>query len=391
MENINWAQKIYLVISSIRCLFICWRTDAKACYQLISELNYSFMNLGRYEFLDVLLNKLLIPNFRLKASVHLGRPSVAAHRKFSKLILMLDSNGSMNRKQELIPHYLLIRNGAMGDVLMLTPFVRALYESHNGAILIDIATSYGAVFNNNPCVNRLLTPHDLSSGVRTYDVVLDLNGTYERAPMVHPVNAYGIVYFGHFNYKKQLELHPDFEDITIIDKVVREIDGPFIVVHQFVHAWPNRTISEQVWNKITESLVIKCGLKVVYIGTNQDFAPTNDEWHQDHRGRYTLQQLSALIARSKGFIGGDSGPSHVAGTTNVPMAVFYTCAHHKVRMPLRDNGRFLPIIPSIECYGCLTRKTSPLLSYVCVRGDNACVNFDGDVNLVGNVLGFFDE
>ena len=373
-NTMRWTTWLYLVLVSLRCLWSLWRTDRARCRALLRQLRLVFANSSWAGFFKTLCEQLLIPHYRLKPNIKLGRPSLTVYRKFFDLIQSVESGNAYAWQERKKPRYLLIRDGAMGDVLMLTPVVRALYRAHAGDIAIDVATHAGVVFDQNPYVQHVISPKQLARGVHTYDVVMDLNGVYERMPNTHPVNAYAKVVLGVADFDKKLELYPTPDDVALIDEVVHHIGGPFVVVHQFVHDWPNRTIAPEVWAQALDAITASGTVKVVYVGTAQDQAPVLDAQHEDHRARYTLQQLSVLIAKSQGFIGGDSGPSHVAATTDAPMAIFYTCAHHEARMPLREGGRFLPIFPDLDCYGCLTRRTIPRLGYFCERGDNACVS-----------------
>lgn len=386
----RWSDWLHLLLVSLKCLFGIWRADKKRFYALLRDLWSSYVRNGSHHaFFKLLLKQVLIPNYRLKAGIKLGRPSVTIYRKFYELIQSFESHDVHTLEERTKPRYLLIRDGAMGDVLMLTPIIHALNNAHEGDVLIDVATHARSVFDNNPFVNQLLTPKQLARGVRTYDVVVDLNGVYERIPNMHPINAYAKVVLGARSFDKKLELYPSENDLFLIDETVERIGAPFVVVHQFAHNWPNRTISSAIWAQATAAITESGKVKVIYVGAAQDLAPVQDAQHEDHRARYTLQQLSLLISRSHGFIGGDSGPSHVAATTDVPIAVFYTCAHHEARMPLRDKGKFLPIFPALDCYGCLTKRSIPRPGYFCERGDNACVELMGGSNLNSSIRNFF--
>lgn len=387
--KIRWASWAYLVLVAVKCLFVIRRTDKLHAGYILRNLWRAALNKDRYVFFKILFEEIIVPHYRLNAGVKLGRPSLTIYRKFPELIQFVESRDSSVISKRAKTRYLLIRDAAVGDVLMLTPIVRALYVAHKGDISIDISTHAKAVFDNSPYINQVLTPKQLSRGVRTYDVVADLNGVYERMPNAHPVNAYAKVVLATNIFDKKLELHPSPADASLIDEVVRKIGSPFLVVHQLLHDWPNRTISSKIWEQALSAVTALGRIKVVYVGTSQDLAPLIDAQHEDHRGRYTLQQLSLLISRSSGFIGGDSGPSHVAATTDVPIVVFYTCAHHESRMPLRNGGKFLPIFPDINCYGCLSNNPQPRPGYLCLRGDNACAYSFDRVSL--KIFNFFEN
>lgn len=314
-------------------------------------------------------------NFRLKTKIKLGRSSATVYRKFYEQFQASKSYSQEKAVAERkYSNYLIIRDGAMGDALMLTPVIRELHHLHDEEIVIDVATHAKNVFFNSPYVARVLDPKSLCKGVRTYDVVINLNDVYERSPNTHPVDAYAKCVFGKRHFDKQLAIYSSEEDVEFVKHLVAQIAVPFLVVHYFKHEWPNREINGDIWRGLLFFLAKSLQCKIIFIGVDRDHAIEENDVFLDHRGRYSIQQLKLLIDNSIGFLGGDSGPSHVAAATNAPMAVFYTCAHHEARKPLRNVGRFMPIIPNVDCYGCLTRNPIPRPGYLCERGDNACTS-----------------
>jgi ADP-heptose:LPS heptosyltransferase len=362
--------KIYLVLVSLKALISISIISVKKATDIIINLAKNLSRSERKKASRIFWRQIIVPNFRKKRTIQIGRPSASVYEKFpNSLIHVVKDDESVGR-----PNFLLIRNGAMGDVLMLTPSVRGLFEAHNGDINIDVATFFPRIFDNSPYVRSVLSPKEISKGIHNYDCVIDLNGVYERNSLHHPVDVYMKFSLNKQIVTKSLDLFPTKADEDFIDEVVRLINGPYVVVHQVHHEWPNRNISKQIWDKISNELAYKLGLKVIYIGGFADAYARDEDRFEDHRNRYTLQQLSVLIAKSNGFIGGDSGPAHVAATTQAPICCFYTCAHHDVRKPLRDQGKFLPIFPKLDCYGCLATHPFRNTSYYCKRGDNACTS-----------------
>lgn len=329
---------------------------------------------------DLMLST-LASNFRMKTKVKLGEPSNSVFRKFYddfKNSSEYQSERAMADRKRF--HCLIIRDGAMGDVLMTTPVVREIYMMHSGAVLIDVATHAGNVFLNNPYVNNIISPNTLSKGVRNYDVVFNLNDVYERMPNVHPIDAYAHCAFGSRDFDKKIEIFSTQIDSQYVNKIANELDLPFLVVHCLRHDWPNREINSHIWRELLCYLAMATNLKIVFIGNANDYFLDTHENFIDFRGRCTVQQLQVLINKSVGFLGADSGPAHIAASTNAAMAIFYTCADDACRKPLRGTGQFFPIIPEVECYGCLTRSPIARPGYFCERQDNLCTRaFDVNV------------
>ncbi len=90
-------------------------------------------------------------------------------------------------------------------------------------------------------------------------------------------------------------------------------------------------------------------------------------------GEFDVPQLRALIDRASLYIGGDSGPLHIAATTRTPIVALFGPTVPERSMPWRD-----PAIPTISvdagplpCRPCDQRR--------CVPGDFRCLNnIEGD-------------
>jgi lipopolysaccharide heptosyltransferase II len=84
-------------------------------------------------------------------------------------------------------------------------------------------------------------------------------------------------------------------------------------------------------------------------------------------GEFTLTELRALVGRAALYIGGDSGPLHIAGTTATPVVGLYGPT-----LPIRSAPWRDPSIPteSVEVDGLTCR---PCEQRVCVHGDYRCL------------------
>ena len=84
-------------------------------------------------------------------------------------------------------------------------------------------------------------------------------------------------------------------------------------------------------------------------------------------GEFDLAELRALIGRSRLFVGGDSGPLHIAATTRTPVVGLYGPTLPARSAPWRD-----PAIPtwSLEVEGLPCR---PCEQRVCAPGDFRCL------------------
>jgi ADP-heptose:LPS heptosyltransferase len=373
------------VIEVVRCTLF----QPKAAYPLIKAIGDLFRRGRRKSALRFLLEDVGFSSYRLRCRLRLGRSSLKAFERLQPISEGLASypDAAFTEKTSDVK-ILVIRDGAMGDVLMATPVIRELYKQRAPRVVIDVATKVGCVFLNSPYINQVIPLKELGRKVREYDMVLDLNGVYERLPKIHPVDAYARVALGALEFDKQLELFPSSADVRCIKDALSALGDRFLVIHCPNHDWPNRRIPRSRWRQIMMQVASQTGWVLVQVGTSGDVSIENCSGIENHLGRYSIHELSVLISNSRGFIGVDAGPAHIAAATNAPICVFYTCAHHETRKPLRKRGRFLALTPEIDCYGCLTSHPFPRAGYHCKRHDNACTDAFNPAQVASKILDF---
>lgn len=341
-----------------------------------------------------LLHDYLPRHYRCRTKLSLPERSMSVYRKFPWLAADLTfspHHGVVRGQLTQPPRILVIRHGALGDVLMVTPIVRKLFDDRIGFCRIEVATQHPQVFANSPYVSATIPIKDLPHRFEPFDLVVDLDGVYERNPAAHVIDAYAFHAFGTTAFDKSIDLFPSDADREHIAREIAAIGGPYIVAHKPNHHWPNRNLPVALWVNMLRS-VLECNeVRVVQIGSAGDLAVNTDARLLDHRGRYSLQELKLLIAGSAAFVGVDAGPLHLAAATEAPILAFFTSAHHELRQPLRQRGRFIPITPAIECYGCQATNPPPGTSYVCRRGDNECVNRFDAIDAANKVVSIICE
>jgi ADP-heptose:LPS heptosyltransferase len=90
-----------------------------------------------------------------------------------------------------------------------------------------------------------------------------------------------------------------------------------------------------------------------------------------------LSELRALIARAALFIGGDSGPLHIAATTQVPIVELLGPTLAERSFPWRDPRLFTEIVQPgpLPCRPCHQRT--------CLPGDFRCLTGTGPERVIG--------
>ena len=89
-------------------------------------------------------------------------------------------------------------------------------------------------------------------------------------------------------------------------------------------------------------------------------------------GEFDLAELRALIGRAALYIGGDSGPLHIAGTTGVPVVGLYGPTLPVRSQPFR-SARFISAaaeVPDLPCRPCDQRRCEPG-DFRCLTGISA--------------------
>jgi hypothetical protein len=76
------------------------------------------------------------------------------------------------------------------------------------------------------------------------------------------------------------------------------------------------------------------------------------EYGVDLRNKTTIVELASIMALAKAVCGVDSGPIHLAGTTDVPIICGYPTVAAEHRIPVRKKGKTFAITPRIECANC---------------------------------------
>ena len=266
---------------------------------------------------------------------------------------------------------LVIRAGALGDVILATGIVRELNKFHSGQCSIDVATEYPEVFKNNPYVNLVINKSSVNQS--EYDQVIDLDLCYEMAPNQHVLDAYSKKAFGIANFNVSPELFVEEEHTTF-----PKIDAPYVVVHMRNHYWPSRNLPQEFWVPLISNILAKTNYTVVQIGSGQDlaFGGLGDRLINTV-GKLGLHQSHALIDQAQAFVGADAGALHIAACTQTPILAMYTSVRADYREPKYRTAPHISIASDIDCYGCVEKCPVPYSNYYCARGDEQCVrSFD---------------
>jgi len=347
------------------------------------------------------------------------------------------SDGPHNKS----PRIMVLRAGAIGDTLMVTPLVRALRHSFPNSYLGFICSraAYDVV-RHNPHIDQVFPlayrhrPIWLSAEKRRIvrqlqdiklDSVLSLESNSNFTKLACRIGASRVISYDTSRHGVE-HILPDPEEHSIehhlsagerlgakpaglqmemyypseADEVIRQrladydIHEKDLVVgihsgwggrkhdpaHTRLRSWPTDRFAE-----VARWLVEKIGARVVLTGTAVD-RPLTEFIARSARvpvlnlaGQLTLIELAALIRRLRSYITIDSGPAHMAAALGTPLLTLMGPAIIKATAPLAGTGPVRILYSPPPCAPCYG---TPLMK---TCQDNICMKQISVTEVITNV------
>jgi ADP-heptose:LPS heptosyltransferase len=285
------------------------------------------------------------------------------------------------------------RRKAIGDLLMITPVLRELRSRYGADAFIQVVTEEIIVLENNPHIDCVVAPTDMRQE-DPWDYYLNLNDAYEQNVTSHYVDAYLYRAFGANidSIDRTLVLTTTREEQETVDDVIAQMDSDYIVVHMRRWAWENKNIDPLVWTMLfTWIEASQPNLKIVSVGAQHDMkAPVSaGSRYVDLVDQLSLGEIRHLIANAKCFIGGDSGPYHIAATTDTPIIALLSHLAPEQILPWRDGefGKNVHVVQSsVACVGCYARQTPPVRQLTCENAEQWACSKAFDFNKISEVV-----
>jgi len=270
------------------------------------------------------------------------------------------------------PKILLRRRASIGDVIMTTGVARELYKKYNGECEISVITEYTDVYANNPYIKHVYHSSRPMGGM-IWDVEYNLDNAYEINPKNHFVDSYFFRVFGTTEMNKSVDIFPAPHDKIKMQEIISTLGEKFIVVHMRRWAWENKNIKPEIWQGILDGIIAAMpNSKIVVVGQGPDYDIKEYKNVISLHGQLTLQQTKLLLDSAAVFVGTDSAPFAIAGSTGVPIVGLLTHLLPERIVPFRENAKVIPIMAQIDCVGCYDTQTRPVSSVECKYGDYRC-------------------
>jgi ADP-heptose:LPS heptosyltransferase len=99
------------------------------------------------------------------------------------------------------------------------------------------------------------------------------------------------------------------------------------------------------------------------------------EYGIDLRNKTSLAQLASIMDKSFAVCGIDSGPIHLAATTETPVICGFTVVSPEYRVPFGKEKTFFPIDADVECSGCESKWAAAYHNFEnCYFGEPTCIS-----------------
>lgn len=251
----------------------------------------------------------------------------------------------------------------LGDVLCATPVIRKLYKLYNSKI--NIINDSPEVLQNSPYIEKII-----SSSVFKKEEMISPKEYFESFVLPGQRNQFSIERkFNTFDIR-QIHAHdlgfslmPEEMNCDFFPLPKNKYDLPkkYVVLHTAKN-WPNRSWTQDNWQKLINYL---CNQKiyVVLIGketVEKDFHTINKSFYNFHIpyginliNKTNISDCWHIINDSESFITFDTGPLHLAGTTNANIIHLGSAKDPRLVAPYRfgaQNYKYKNIKGTCELY-----------------------------------------
>lgn len=257
------------------------------------------------------------------------------------------------RRRDFKRRIMVKRTEARGDVLLITPVLRAMRERWPQAE-IDVSTKCPEMLHGFDGVTTAVKEN------KYYDFITDLDLAYESRPDVHIVKAYADVAGVNIPANWNMEMFPTDLDL---EWGLRKSRGLKVaLIHGGVTTWPGKNWPVERMETTVKKLK-RLGYFTVAVGARNSPRCGCDD---SVAGQTTPQQMFALAKHASLFIGMDSMPQHVMSAADVPSVVLFGPTNPDAI--IRPCPSIIPVfgdVSKIPCIGEHGRRKSSITHSLC--------------------------
>jgi lipopolysaccharide heptosyltransferase II len=363
----------------------------------------------------------------LKHPDHVSRVVHEARRCVEeKFHLNLMTEKTLKVYQELLktPKILILKFGALGDIVLASPTVRALRTSYpNSEMVWLVNTPYLNFVRTCPYMDEVIGFNSSSAQcrknffdliheikLRRFDMLIDLQnnekshvlGFLSQIPkrVGYARGGRGLLLTHKIAYKpevgpvesqnrllslidvsiqdQQLEVWSTSEDVSYIEHMLKErsFNGPraFAALFPFSNArWATKRWGIDAYLELAKKIHVELDMIPIFIGGKEDqvFSETLKQNlrvpHIDLIGQTDFGKLVELLKKCQVFIGGDSAPLHVASAAGIPMIALFGPTDPVRHAPSGRAKVLTHPVPCAPCYSPICRiKTHDCLRLITV-------------------------
>lgn len=248
--------------------------------------------------------------------------------------------------------YYLIHSVSFGDTLAATPTLRYLYNSHNEKI--NVVSHNHSVFKGNPYIKSLLTFEEFNNMDKNNHIIYEsftYAGTTDKNGIEKKFAHLDIRQMHAFDLGFQLLPHQMGYDFFPEEmKLNVNLPKDYVVLHVTTN-WPNRTWDYNNWKTIIQWLRLN-NIFTVLIGSgyreelhnsysdrplDKDCPNFDNLYGLDLTNQGTMSDMWWVINGSKCIVTMDTGPLHLAGTTDTYILQLGSAINPYLRAPYRNG------------------------------------------------------
>lgn len=291
---------------------------------------------------------------------------------------------------------LIIRLGAIGDVVHTTNLVHSIKKAYPG-VEIHYLTSelIKPIIKNDSAISKIYTVNDsfkMFSGftkklakelkAENFDFVINLQPSlkvkyllflakikecvnYRKSLKMHAVKnfwATGLKVFPEMKEEKELRLYLPNDEIARAKEIVQNFRRPIFVINAggILSKRQGRTYPVDKWLEVGNKLQEKYNGTIILNGVNEDKEFLTElngiKNTYNFMGKLSLVRSCAVISQADVMLSGDSGPLHIATALGVKSVGLFGSMPAEQTGCYSHGGRGVNIVSKKACVPCNRRK-----------------------------------